>query len=94
MRIFCALVTFLQRTTWSPAPEWSEADARALATFLRSPAGAKLQVFLRNEVASANERAAMKATPFDCGWACGYRGLLAWFEALGSEANDHETLSS
>src|SRR3954469_17721618 len=86
MRLLRALVLFLRRASWSPTPEWSAADARALATFLATPAGAKLQEILRQEIAAANERAAMKAAPFECGWACGYRGLFAWFQSLSLPA--------
>lgn len=86
MRLLRALLLFLRRASWSPATEWTSADARALATFLGTPAGAKLQAILRNEITAANERAAMKAAPFDCGWACGYRGLFAWFQSLSVPA--------
>lgn len=65
MKLLRALLLFLRRASWVPAPEWTAADARALASFLTTPAGVKLQAFLRNEIASANERAAMKALPFD-----------------------------
>ena len=82
MRTLRALLLFLRRVNWTPAPEWTAADARALATFLHTPAGAKLQSILHQEIAAANERAAMKAAPFECGWACGYRGLFAWFQSL------------
>ena len=82
MRLLRALLLFLRRASWAPAPEWTAADARALATFLGTPAGTKLQAILRNEITAANERAAMKAMPFECGWACGYRGLFAWFQSL------------
>jgi hypothetical protein len=87
MRLLLALSLFLRRASWSPAPEWTAADARALATFLATPAGAKLQTILRNEITAANERAAMKAAPFECGWACGYRGLFAWFQSLSQPAD-------
>ena len=87
MKLLRALLLFLRRASWTPAPDWTAADARALAGFLATPSGAKLQAFLRNEIASANERAAMKALPFDCGWACGYRGLFAWFQSLSIPAD-------
>jgi hypothetical protein len=86
MRLLHALILFLRRASWSPAAEWTAADARALATFLGTPSGAKLQTILRNEITAANERAAMKAAPFECGWACGYRGLFAWFQSLSLPA--------
>jgi hypothetical protein len=86
MRLLRALILFLRHASWSRAAEWTAADARALATFLGTPAGAKLQTILRNEITAANERAAMKAEPFECGWACGYRGLFAWFQSLSVPA--------
>ena len=82
MRLLRALALFLRHASWSPTPEWTAADARVLATFLGTPAGARLQLILHNEITAANERAAMKAAPFECGWACGYRGLFAWFQSL------------
>jgi hypothetical protein len=90
LRFLRAFLTFAARSRWSAPPEWTEADARALATFLGSSSGAKLRAILHSEIATANERAAMSggATPaktaFDCGWACGYRGLYAWFESLSA----------
>jgi hypothetical protein len=96
IRFFRALLTFASRTRWSTPPEWTEADSRSLATFLSSPSGAKLSAILHSEIAAANERAAMSggATPnrtaFDCGWACGYRGLYAWFESLSAPAPQAE----
>lgn len=86
-RFLRALSIFAARSRWSAPPEWAEADARALATFLASPAGAKLRAILLGEIATANERAAMsKGGAFECGWACGYRGLYAWFESLSAPA--------
>lgn len=86
MRLLRALLLFVRHTSWSPAPEWTAADARSLATFLATSSGAKLQAILRNEITAANERAAMQAAPFACGWACGYRGLFAWFQSLSVPA--------
>jgi hypothetical protein len=84
-RFLQSLAMFLRRTSWTAPPDWNEAEARALASFLGSPAGAKLRVILQSEIASANERAAMsKGAAFECGWACGYRGLYAWFESLSA----------
>jgi hypothetical protein len=82
MRFVRALSHFLRRASWRPPADWTDADSRALAAFLQTESGARLQRFLCNEICAANERAAMKATPFDCGWACGYRGLYAWFQSL------------
>lgn len=94
-----AIAVFVRRANWTQPPEWTEADARALGSFLGSATGAKLQKILRSEIASANERAAMsKGAPFECGWACGYRGLHAWFESLsarpaeGTEAMETDPL--
>lgn len=84
MRLLRSLALFLRRVPWQSVPEWTAADARALATFLATPAGEKLQEILRQEISAANERAAMKAAPFECGWACGYRGLFAWFQSLSA----------
>lgn len=92
-RFLRALAIFTARTRWSAPPDWQEADARALATFLGSPTGAKLRSILHGEIATANERAAMSGsstpskTAFNCGWACGYRGLYAWFESLTATSN-------
>ena len=84
MRILRAILLFLRHTSWLPARAWTPADARALASFLASSTGRKLLRLLRGEIGAANERAAMKAAAFDCGWACGYRGLYAWFESLSA----------
>ena len=94
MRILRAILLFLRHTSWLPAPAWTSADARALATFLATSTGRKLLRLLRSEIGAANERAAMKAAAFDCGWACGYRGLLAWFEALSTAAAAEEEPSA
>jgi hypothetical protein len=86
-RFLRALAIFTARTRWFAPPDSLEPDARALATFLATPAGAKLRAILHSEIATANERAAMrKGHPFDAGWACGYRGLYAWFESLSAAA--------
>ena len=95
-RLLRALAIFTRHVRWSAPPDWSEADGRALAGFLASPAGAKLREILRSEIASANERAAMsKGAAFECGWACGYRGLYAWFESLAQvmppQGHEHVT---
>ena len=90
-RFIRALALFTARTRWSAPPEWSDADARALATFLGSAPGQKLRAILHSEIASANEGAAMsKGAAFECGWACGYRGLYAWFESLSAPAASPE----
>ena len=92
-RLGRALLIFLQHTRWQPAPEWEEVDARALQQFLATSTGRKLVATMTTEVAAANERAAMsRGGAFECGWACGYRGLLAWFEALsgGGSAGESE----
>lgn len=94
MRRWRAFRLFLRQALWAPAPEWEAADAQALAAFLSTGTGIRLQRFLRNEIASAHERAAMKATAFDCGWACGYRGLLAWFESLSVPPFESEEAES
>jgi hypothetical protein len=76
---------FYGRVSLTPAPEWTEEDARHLAWFLGAATGRKLSAILTNEIAAANERAALsKGSAFDCGWACGYRGLLAWLQALAA----------
>ncbi len=88
-RFLRALLVFARRSTWTAPPEWTEADARALATFLATLAGAKLRGILHSEIGSANERAAMsEGAAFECGWACGYRGLHAWFESLAASGFD------
>lgn len=66
-------------------PEWSKADTIALASFMRSGTGRRLDATMRSQIAAANELAAMRATPFQCGWACGYKGLYVWFEALSAK---------
>lgn len=82
MRLIRATLCFLRRTGFSPRPQWLPQDAKVLAQFLRTPTGLRLAMILQSEIIEANERAAMKAQPFECGWACGYRGLFAWFQAL------------
>jgi hypothetical protein len=87
IRFLRAILTFASRSRWSAPPEWTDTDSRALAAFLTSSSGAKLRAILHSEIAAANERAAMsKGAAFDCGWACGYRGLFAWFESLSAPA--------
>jgi hypothetical protein len=90
-RLERAFKLFYRRTAPTPAPEWTEEEARHLAWFLQTATGRKLQAILTNEIAAANERAAMsKGSAFECGWACGYRGLIAWFQALAAASADHE----
>jgi len=73
---------FAKMTSWNPIPEWDQEDAMILKSFMNTMTGRKLTFKLQNQIISANERAAAKATPFESGWACGYRGLLAQFEYL------------
>lgn len=91
MRVLQAVGMFLRRAPWAAAPEWTEVDERALRGFLGTSTGRKLMGTITQEIAVANERAAMsKGAAFECGWACGYRGLLAWFQALAGEAETVE----
>ena len=84
-RLQRAFKLFHSRASLTPAPEWTEEDARHLAWFLGAATGRKLSAILTNEIAAANERAALsKGSAFECGWACGYRGLLAWLQALAA----------
>jgi hypothetical protein len=80
------MLLFCRKAPLAQKPEWTPENAEILARFLQGPTGARLRAALIAEIAAANERAAMKAAPFDCGWACGYRGLYAWFEALSAPA--------
>jgi hypothetical protein len=73
---------FARHGGWCPQPEWTADDREALRRFLATEAGSKLRLILMSHIAAANEKAAMTATPFECGWACGYRGLWAWFQSL------------
>ncbi len=83
-RFLRALHLFASRYSTPARPEWTAADQAALTTFLRTGAGSRLRATLISQIAEANERAAFSGKPFDCGWACGYRGLWAWFESLAS----------
>lgn len=83
MRLLRAFLLFVRRSRWQSFPEWEEVDSRALASFISSRTGAKLMLTMQNQIVEANERAAMsKGSAFECGWACGYRGLFAWFQSL------------
>src|SRR5690242_19658337 len=94
MGLLRTLLLFSRRLPQPPRPEWTPADADLLHRFLQSHTGAKLRHTLISEISAATDRAAMKATPFECGWACGYRGLYAWFEALSAPALADEQSNS
>ena len=79
------MLLFARRSEFVPRPEWTKADAEALRAFLTTGTGQRLQATMISEIGAANERAAMKAAAFECGWACGYRALYAWFEALSAK---------
>lgn len=97
LRTVSLLLQYLRRLPWSPPPAWLTSDARALASFLTSATGQKLTHLLTSEIAAAHERAALsKGSAYECGWACGFRGLLAWFHSLSASApavtgDHHET---
>lgn len=87
IRFLRACFSFARRMPFWPRPEWTPEDARTLAAFFNTMTGRKLLFLLRNEIIVQNERAAFAATPRECGWAMGFRGLYAWFEALSSAAD-------
>ncbi len=91
LRSFRAALFFARHAGYCPAPEWTPADREALARFLGTGTGARLRMTLTAYITAANERAAVKATPFECGWACGYRGLWAWFQTLSQAGADAGT---
>ena len=82
MRFLRALILFAKRTPVLPCVAWEAEDARRLQAFLCTETGRKLSLQLVAHIAEANERAAMKAAQFECGWACGFRGLWAVFQSL------------
>lgn len=87
MRFLRAFLVFVRRCRFRTEMEWTTADAKGLQAFMSSHTGRKLQVMLENEVIAANERAAMtRGEAFECGWACGFKGLLAWFEAFQAQS--------
>ncbi len=82
---------FATHTGFCPAPRWQDEDREALRRFLGTSTGAKLRMLLKAYIATANERAAMRAAnphvaSFEGGWACGYRGLFSQFEFLSQPA--------
>lgn len=87
MRLLRALLIFLRAAPLVSPPAWNAGDAKVLEGFLASQTGRKLLAIMRSEIAAANERAAMgRGDAFLCGWACGYKGSLAWFESLSAAA--------
>ena len=77
---------FLIRTggTWADGTDWTQDDARALASFLHSETGEKLSRRLRNVALSMNANAVQWSDAWRNGHAAGY--MLA--------ATDIQTLSA
>lgn len=87
-RFFRSFFIFLRCPGFVPAQEFSDADSRALQSFLASNTGAKLRRILRANIAAGNQSAAeSKGDAFTCGMACGYAALNAWLETLSAHGD-------
>jgi hypothetical protein len=66
------------------APEWLPEDAARLAAWLNSESGRKLVVLLQHYEQHQNASAVMRATPWACGFAAGWRAMVAWQMTLAA----------
>lgn len=94
MRWFRTFIIFARTVHFGGVlPKWEKMDSVALAHFLSTPTGVKLRMHLDQAVTENNNFAVQKATPWHCGWACGYKGFRAFILSLteiGSTADNPE----
>lgn len=77
-----AMWLFATHTGYCRTPYWGPDDAVVLTRFLETTTGAKLRMHLAAQIARMNEHAALNATPWECGMACGYKAFWAVFQYL------------
>lgn len=89
MKLFRLIRTalFLIRTggTWADGSEWTNADAAALSSFLRTETGEKLSRRLRNAALALNANAVQRSDPWRNGQAAGYMLAATDIQTLSAE---------
>ena len=87
-RIFTWLRAFTRRPEFPGADFWSPDDATKLRSILASNMGRRLSMALTNaairEAFRANQ--VVKNAEYDAGYASGFRGAIAFIEALSASA--------
>lgn len=73
------------------APEWTDGDAAALASFLGTSPGRKLVLRWRyqEQAVNASSVSRPKGCDFNCGYACGFRAALAMTQTLSANVPPH-----
>jgi hypothetical protein len=80
---FIRAALLLSRTAAVVSPvEWDDEDRQALARFMESGTGKKLERVMIGEIAVQNERAAMTATQLACGLAQGFKMFFSIFKTF------------
>ena len=80
-----ALLLLQTGGTWADGEEWTNDDAAALATFLRTGTGEKVARRLRNSALALNAQAVQRAEPWRNGQAAGYMLAVADLQTLSAE---------
>lgn len=88
-----AAINYARHLPWVDQPLWDAGDAKALATFLASPTGARLKALYVNAVlrqqASALQSDQSKLF-YEAGYSAGQKGFVTFTESLadGSQFTD------
>lgn len=84
VRFLRAVVIFARYQEWVDAPDWTEGDAKALLQFLKTPAGHKLSLVLKNLVLRQQASALSKSRDleYEAGFATGQKAAVAAIESL------------
>jgi hypothetical protein len=78
---------------WSAGTEWTQEDALAWASFLKSGTGLRLSATLRNTAIENNANAIMSSKKDRCDQAAGWLQCIAYIETLSAQSEPQSDTS-